>query len=74
VIDILVLLIALVTVGIWTGCAFSNSRQVAREEAMQRELERMRHSIDANLARREADLRRMVGVVIEAIRNNRPSY
>jgi hypothetical protein len=67
--NVLLLLIAVAAVSTLIGWAIANGRQEAREEAMQREMERVRHSFEASLARREADLRRLTGALIETMQN-----
>lgn len=69
--EILALIIALTAAGIGIGWGLSTSRQAAREEAMQREADRVRHAFEASLARREADVRRLTSAVIDTLRNPR---
>jgi hypothetical protein len=71
---VLLLLIAVAAMSALIGWAISNSRQDAREEAMRREIERVQHSFEASLVRREADLRRLAGTLIETLKNgNKPN-
>lgn len=67
--NLLILLLALTTICSLAGLAIVTARRSDREESMALEAERLRRSLEATMARREDDVRRLIGVLLESIRS-----